>query len=685
MHVKKTILGLPLAVALALGSGQALALGLGAIEVKSRLSQPLVAEIPVITAYPGEADNLIVRLASPEAFARVGLDRPASLTANLAFDVVTNERGQLVIRVTTVNRVDDPFVNFLLEADWGRGRLVREFTVLLDPPYMAPATRRSVTPATVAPAPAPAPTPPVTAAPEPRPLPPPPAEPLPAPEPLPATPSPPPAAAPVQPPPPAPAPRPAPPPPRPEGDSWGPVESGQTLWAIAERTRRDDVSVNRQMIAILRANPEAFIGGNINLLRRGAILRLPGAEEVQALSAAEANALVGEHMASWQASRAPVPQPAEPVAPSVAASPAAPTPSAPDARLQIVPPSSDTVAGGAQSGAAEGGTGAELRAELVEAREELAAKDAELAELRSRLEELEEILEQQRAIEIAQSELAALGRTPDEPAPSASAPAAEPAPTVAEAPPVQATPWFQQPWTLGGLGLLVVGLLVWLFSRRRTLEEAPARRSLGASALAASIDQARQTREGPTPDGVEADMDADDDAQQAFEEDLDEDVAAVEDEVALSGDELDEDFEAELRQLQAQVDARLEAEAARNVPAEAPAPPAGHQAVDEAGADEDAQAWIEPEETGFEDGSVEPEPEAEAQLAPETSDADEPVLAEAADYGDLEDTVSTKLELARAYLDIGDTEGARGMLQEVLEEGNTAQQGEARRLLDEIS
>ena len=90
-----------LALALALGASSAHALGLGAIEVKSGLNQPLVAEIPILSAGPGELEELEVRLASPEAFARVGLERPVGLTANLQMDVARNAAGQPVIRVTT--------------------------------------------------------------------------------------------------------------------------------------------------------------------------------------------------------------------------------------------------------------------------------------------------------------------------------------------------------------------------------------------------------------------------------------------------------------------------------------------------------------------------------------------------------------------------------------------------------
>src|SRR5690606_36803289 len=319
-------LQLSLALVLALGAGSAHALGLGQIEVKSRLNEPLVAEIPIVSAAAGELDGLEVRLASPEAFARVGLDRPVGLTANLQMEVGRNAQGQPVIRITTPDRFNEPFLTFLLEADWGRGKVVREFSALVDPPYIAPAVVKpletpivSVPSAPVAPPPEPAPatvqpvpdpepgstprdtppapvtpaepepaaveppleTPPAVAAagpvsePEPEPVLPP--EPAPAEEPAPVEPEPAPPEpvepepappAPATPPPPAPAPAPAPAP----GD-LGPVAEGQTLWSIAQQVRPDPaVTMNQVMLAIQRANPEAFIDDNINLLKQGAVL-----------------------------------------------------------------------------------------------------------------------------------------------------------------------------------------------------------------------------------------------------------------------------------------------------------------------------------------------------------------------------------------------------------------------------
>ncbi|HEV2608460.1 MAG TPA: hypothetical protein VGT79_10820, partial [Xanthomonadaceae bacterium] len=147
-----------LAVVGALVSACAHAVGLGAIEVKSKLNQPFVAEIPLTINNPDEANGLVVRLASPEAFERVGMD-PNVLSANLQFSVGKNARGEPVVRVTTPQRMNDPYVTFLVEADWGKGKMVREYTALLDPPHTASVPKRGISAPTVASTPLPAPAP----------------------------------------------------------------------------------------------------------------------------------------------------------------------------------------------------------------------------------------------------------------------------------------------------------------------------------------------------------------------------------------------------------------------------------------------------------------------------------------------------------------------------------------------
>ncbi len=133
------------AVSLALASGGAFGLGLGDIEMRSALNQPMNAEIRLTSVKAGELDGMIVQLASPEAFARAGIERSTALT-DLQFSVDTSS-GVPVIRIVSRKPVIEPFLNFLLEVDWPQGRMVREYTVLLDPPvFMTPtATERNTT------------------------------------------------------------------------------------------------------------------------------------------------------------------------------------------------------------------------------------------------------------------------------------------------------------------------------------------------------------------------------------------------------------------------------------------------------------------------------------------------------------------------------------------------------------
>ncbi len=120
------------AFSMAVLSGSVYGLGLGGIELSSALNQPFSAEIEVITDVPGEAADLAVQLASQEAFMRAGIDRPQSLS-KLSFSLRERD-GRSFIVVSSNDPIVEPFLNFLVEVDWKRGNLVREYTVLLDPP-----------------------------------------------------------------------------------------------------------------------------------------------------------------------------------------------------------------------------------------------------------------------------------------------------------------------------------------------------------------------------------------------------------------------------------------------------------------------------------------------------------------------------------------------------------------------
>ena len=126
---------LALAVSLALGtlSVPVHALGLGELSSKSNLNQNFQGEIALLSVKPDELDTVRVKLADQAAFARAGVDRPFYLSL-LKFEPLITERGKPVIGVTSEFPIREPFLNFLVEVNWPNGRLLREYTVLLDPP-----------------------------------------------------------------------------------------------------------------------------------------------------------------------------------------------------------------------------------------------------------------------------------------------------------------------------------------------------------------------------------------------------------------------------------------------------------------------------------------------------------------------------------------------------------------------
>jgi len=399
---------LSLAIALALVGGNAFALGLGTIQVRSKLNQPLEAVIPVIADSPAEATGLEVSLASAEDFQRVGLDR-SRVDVPLEFSVAT-ERGQTVIKVSTKDIVREPLVDFLIVANWPKGKLLREYTVLLDPPVTAPAAgAAALSPAHEAPRakPQPLPSEHEHAAPKPAHVKPPRAEtaqvkPAQA-KPAPAKPA---------------AARPAPAPRAAGSGEYGPVAAGETLSEIAGATRPDDkTNLDAMMLALLKANPNAFYRDNINALKRGAILRIPNADEIKAGgNAAAVAAAVRDQNQAW-ASNAPVAKPtlvAKTGAPkSEAASPAAhkETVSAGSSHLALVPPGAGK---GKQNssdhpGAATGTGNAQVTADLARTKESLASREQEVGELKSRVKDLEKIDgDNQRLLTLKQNEIAQL-------------------------------------------------------------------------------------------------------------------------------------------------------------------------------------------------------------------------------------------------------------------------------------
>jgi pilus assembly protein FimV len=362
------------------------ALGLGEIHLNSSLNEPMNAEIDLIAAAPDELTALRATLASREAFTRYGIDKPPFLSS-LTFKVGKGKEGRDALLVHSTDAIPEPFVTFLVEVNWARGRLMREYTVLLDPPVYTPGESANssapVTAPTTAAAPVRRSAPPIT----PTPVAPPEAS---AASRAPARPS--------------------------SATGSVPVGKGDTLTKIARTLQSGPASqaeVDQTMIALYRSNPEAF-GGNINVLRQGAVLRVPGADQIAALNQKEAMSEVRRQMDAWRAGETSA--------------------GAPSGRLRLVTPS----AGGSATG-----TGAANAANSN-------AASAETQALKDRVKDLEgQLAESKRLIDIRNGELSALqhklgappapaATAPPPPAVTTPAPTPEPAPSTAPATPPEA-------------------------------------------------------------------------------------------------------------------------------------------------------------------------------------------------------------------------------------------------------
>jgi pilus assembly protein FimV len=256
------------AVVTALLFSNAYAAGLGKLTVLSALGQPLRAEIELTSVSKDEAGNLIAKLASPDAFRQANIDASAAL-ASLRFSV--EQRGDHpVVRVTSAQPLNEPFIDMLMELSGPNGKLVREYTFLLDPAEM-----RSTQSAQMAPSVAPQMTAQrdiTKAAPAPS------ASEQPAPE-------------------------------RQKVRQVAPkvtasdagnaaaaneykTKSGDTLSHIASRMKGSGVSLDQMLVALYRANPNAFVGENMNRLRSGQILSVPTADAAKSISTDEAKQIV---------------------------------------------------------------------------------------------------------------------------------------------------------------------------------------------------------------------------------------------------------------------------------------------------------------------------------------------------------------------------------------------------------
>jgi pilus assembly protein FimV len=371
----------------------AFALGLGDIHLQSSLNAPLSAEIDLVGATPEDLASLKASVASHDAFSRYGLEWPAFL-GGISMRTEHTADGRDVIKISSRDSITDPFVTLLVEVTWARGQLIREYTVLLDPPLYTPGQSESNTapvaapvvgtgaregsisraPAAAAAASAPSGEATSSAAPRSR------------------------ASAGAS-----------------SAQSGGTrvVQRGDTLSQIAgSLSAGGGPSTRSWMVAVYQANPTAF-EGNMNLLHAGAVLRIPEPAAASAIAPTDALTEIRRQYSSWHGAPAPHPASAAAAAPE-------------SGRLHLVTPDTS-----AQPGAQPGASGAsaatearmhELEAQLQESRRLLEMRNAELAKLQAQIGSR------------AGATAAAPANPPAAAPPPAAPPAAAPTPTPTPAP-----------------------------------------------------------------------------------------------------------------------------------------------------------------------------------------------------------------------------------------------------------
>ena len=402
-----------------LAAPDAVALGLGRLAVQSALGETLQAEIEVTSMSAEEAANLRIRVAPPEAYRAANVEYNAVLPGTRA-TLQRRPDGRQFVRLTSDRGVQEPFVDVILEISWATGRLVREYTLLFDPPTMA----RAPAPSPTVPAAATRPTAPAVAeAPAAAPMVPPPAATPRAERRVAAAPSPAPSEARAPSAPSAPS--------TPSAPSAGAgadeyrVRPGDSLSRIASRTQRPGVSLDQMLVALFRINPQAFISNNMNRLKSGAVLAVPTADAAQQITAPQAREVITAQSADFGAYRQRLAANTMPATPEGSARQASgKVQAAVEDRKQAASPTPDRLTLSKGTGTAAPSVEEER---LIKEREKKAA-EARVAELEKNVGQLEKL-----------AKSGAGGAAPGTPAPGATTPAvAGTSPTVPTPPQVVA-------------------------------------------------------------------------------------------------------------------------------------------------------------------------------------------------------------------------------------------------------
>lgn len=684
-------------------SQAAMSVGLGDIKLNSSLNEPLDAEIQLLNVGDLSELEILVGLAGREDFERAGVAREFFLTG-LRF-TVERSSGQPVIRVRSSKPVREPYLDFLVELQWPTGRMLREYTLLVDLPVYAnkdsgvaakksqpksvevatgtatartPREQRSTQSAVSSPALS--------------------------------------------------------------GKGEYHVNSGDTLWQIAENIRPEGASVYQTMVAIERLNPSAFIDGNINLLKRGVVLRLPDPRKIVDIRHRDAVSEVttyrqpnknGDGGALLDASDESYTR--------------SDRTAAPEGRLKLSV-ADNTNAGSAmgdasalesagQSDLGSGQPGREvLENELAIAEEESVRKDRVIADQTERIAKLEEQLStMQRMLEIRDSEMravqlaqeAVVDETVDDNAQMVDDKIAEneqevlPANVVAQkqsvSPSADSSFWGEYKYYLMGGGAALV-LLLFFIARNRNDNYSNDSESFDIddhvepmiavpTASSSSEETMAALREVELSDDDQLFADVDDQSQAPESFDDSDEVDEADDD-RISGDNGEDEstfFNADESRDDSEISAETSELATEQAAADTP-----DFSLDLDLDDTDSEEPVAKSADSRTDNEHDQDDELALDFAQSANDgadlgADvdinvdtdnntlsrnvEDDLSSGGEFDLLseDDEVSTKLDLAQAYLDMGDSEGARDILQEVIDEGDSEQQEKAQKLMESIT
>jgi len=342
-----------------LAASQAYALGLGDLQVNSALDEVLDGQIPIIVDSDEDISNIKVALASSEDYQRVDLDK-SYVPSNIQVEIIDENNTKYIV-VSSVGPVSEPIVSLLLSVDWANGHLLREYTILLDPPlfntsqtpqnysdpvqtntYEAPADIKSKNQ-----------TIPQNNVDQSY---------------------------------------------RSNSNSQVVVESGDTLWKIAGNVNNGIGTQQQMMVALFNNNPTAFTNNDMNRLKKGAILNVPNADDVSMISNGEAVAEVKSHLQNWSNL-----QTQDDGSDNYDSS------ASPDYGIELIPPSDSDSSNSTNTSGSSSDSNNRNKAELSRLKEELASSNLENEELSSRVDELEQIIkDQDLALSLKDNNLAQL-------------------------------------------------------------------------------------------------------------------------------------------------------------------------------------------------------------------------------------------------------------------------------------